>query len=40
VLRIETPASELPRQAFMPEAVRPFTDEDVVTVMFAPTAAA
>jgi uncharacterized protein YrrD len=40
VLRIETPASELPRQAFTPDAVRPFTDEDVVTVMFAPTAAA
>ncbi len=39
VLRIEALADDVPRQAFAPEAVRPFTDEDVVTVMFAPTAA-
>ena len=40
VLRIEACASDVPREAFAPDAVRPFTDEDVVTVMFAPTAAA
>jgi hypothetical protein len=40
VLRLEARASELPRWAYVPGAVRPFTDEDVVTVMFAPHAAA
>lgn len=39
VLRIESAADELPRETFKPNAVRPFNDEDVVTVMFAPTAA-
>jgi uncharacterized protein YrrD len=39
VLRIETSAADVGREAFTPDAVRPFTDEDVVTVMFAPTAA-
>lgn len=39
VLRIETSAADVARETFSPAAVRPFTDEDVVTVMFAPTAA-
>jgi uncharacterized protein YrrD len=39
VIRIEAPAAEVPRETFTPDAVRPFTDEDVVTVMFAPHAA-
>jgi uncharacterized protein YrrD len=40
VLRIEAPAAEVSRETFTPDAVRPFTDEDVITVMFAPDAAA
>lgn len=38
-LRLHEPACEIEREAFDAESVRPFTDEDVITVMFAPTAA-
>lgn len=38
VLRIGARADEVPRHSFQLDEVRPFTDEDVVTVMFAPTA--
>ena len=36
VLRMESRAAELPRQIFDADTVRPFSDEDVVTAMFAP----
>jgi uncharacterized protein YrrD len=35
IVRIEARASEVPRQSFDADAVRPFSDEDVVTAMFA-----
>jgi len=38
-LRLHEPAAHIEREAFDAESVRPFTDEDVITVMFAPTAA-
>ena len=38
-LRLHEPAADVEREAFDAESVRPFTDEDVITVMFAPTAA-
>jgi hypothetical protein len=38
-LRLDEPAAYVEREAFDAESVRPFTDEDVITVMFAPTAA-
>lgn len=38
-LRLDEPAAQVEREAFDAESVRPFTDEDVITVMFAPTAA-
>lgn len=39
ILRVEAQAGELERECFDPRAVRPFSDEDVVTAMFAPHAA-
>lgn len=38
-LRVDEPAADIEREAFDADSVRPFTDEDVITVMFAPTAA-
>lgn len=39
VIRIDQPAAEVPRHTFDAKAVRPFTDEDAITAMFAPHAA-
>lgn len=39
VLRLDATASEIPRERFEAGRVRPFTDEDAVTAMFAPHAA-
>jgi hypothetical protein len=39
VLRLEVSADDLPRENFDANTVRPFSDEDVVTAMFAPNAA-
>jgi hypothetical protein len=39
VLRIEARAADLARTTFDADAVRPFSDEDMVTAMFANTAA-
>jgi hypothetical protein len=39
LLRVEVSADDLPRENFDADTVRPFSDEDVVTAMFAPNAA-
>lgn len=39
ILRVEAQADEVDRERFDLRAVRPFSDEDVVTAMFAPHAA-
>ncbi len=39
VLRIESPAADLPRKTVDLREIRPFSAEDVVTAMFAETAA-
>jgi hypothetical protein len=39
VIRVDAPAAEVPRHEFDAKAVRPFTDDDAITAMFAPHAA-
>jgi hypothetical protein len=39
VLQIDTCANDVPRHRFDPSAVRPFSDDDLLTVMFASAAA-
>jgi hypothetical protein len=39
VLQIDACADDVPRQQFDPSAVRPFSDDDLLTVLFSPSAA-